>query len=48
MLRERGFDMAFALEAFAVAGCIAWLARHVTRRRSYRQTCRIRLREAVA
>ena len=50
MLIERGFDMAFALAfiAAAAAGCIGWLARSVNKRRSYRETCRLRLREAMA
>ena len=50
MLTERGFDMAFALamSAAAAAGGIAWLARRVNKRRSYRESCRLRQREAMA
>lgn len=48
MLEERGFDMAFALEGIALAACIAWFARCVNRQRSYRESCRVRLRVAAA
>ncbi len=48
MLKERGFDMAFALEAVVAAAFIGWVAREVSKQRSYRETCRARLRIAAA
>lgn len=38
--------MALALEILLLVGVIGWVSRHVTRHRSYRESCRLRLRAA--
>jgi len=40
--------MALALETMIAAAFIGWVAREVTKRRTYRETCRARLRIAAA